>query len=80
MLNNMPSLAQLGQMKQMVDGFNARHPKLAAFFRLAAAQPMEAGTVIEVTLTRPGQEPLTANFRVQPEDVELLRQLQEMGR
>ena len=36
---------------------------------------MEEGTVIEMTVTRPGEKPLTANLKVQQSDLELLEEL-----
>ena len=35
---------------------------------------------MEITVTRPGEEPVTANIKIQQADLELLAQLKEMGK
>lgn len=58
--------------------FERNHPKFSAFVRKVFSKPMEEGTVIEITVTRPGEEPLTANIKVQQSDLELLEGLKDM--
>jgi len=41
---------------------------------------MEEGTVIEITLTRPGEEPMTTNMKIQQSDLDLMRELQDMAK
>lgn len=60
--------------------FERSHPKFMAFMQKVLSGPVEEGTVIEVTVTRPGGEPLTANIKVQQTDLELIAQLKELGR
>lgn len=60
--------------------FEKNHPKFTAFLRKVFSRPLEEGTVIEVTVTRPGEEPVTANIRVQQSDLELLSEMRELGR
>lgn len=38
------------------------------------------GTIIEITVTNPGEAPITSNIKVQQSDLELLEELKEMGR
>lgn len=35
---------------------------------------------IEITVTNPGEAPITSNIKVQQSDLELLEELKEMGR
>lgn len=58
--------------------FEKQHPKFSAFVRAVFSRPIDAGTVIEVTVTRPGEEPLTSNIKVQQSDLELLESLKEL--
>ena len=58
--------------------FTATHPKFVAFLKAVYSRGICEGTVIEMKVERPGEEPMTANIRVQQSDVELLRELQEM--
>ena len=57
--------------------FSANHPKFEAFLKSVLSRPVEEGTVVEFTVTRPGEEPVTANIKVQPSDLELLQELRE---
>lgn len=42
--------------------FTANHPKFVAFLSAVFSREMEEGTVIEITLTRPGEEPMTDQY------------------
>ena len=59
--------------------FDANHPKFSAFLKAVLSRPIEEGTIIEMTVTRPGEEPITTNFKVCQSDLELVRELQNMG-
>ena len=60
--------------------FSANHPKFEAFIKSVLSRPLEEGTVVEFTVTRPGEEPVTANIKVQQSDLELLQELRELMR
>lgn len=57
--------------------FEHSHPKFMAFVKKVFSRPVEEGTILEVIVTRPGEEPLTANIRIQQSDLELLAELKE---
>lgn len=59
--------------------FEGNHPKFVAFVKAVLSRPIEEGTVMEITVTRPGESPITANLKVQQSDLELLRELKELG-
>lgn len=59
--------------------FVENHPKFTAFLSMVYSRGIEAGMVIEITVTRPGEEPITSNIRVQESDLELLRSLQNLA-
>lgn len=59
--------------------FERNHPKFSAFMKRMLERGVEAGTVLEVTVTRPGEAPVRANIRVQESDLELLRSLKEFS-
>ncbi|WP_308567734.1 hypothetical protein [uncultured Eubacterium sp.] len=67
----------LFKMKEMTEGFNARHPKLAMFFN-DAGNRIEPGAVLELSVTDVNGEKIRTNFRVAPEDKELLDMLAGM--
>lgn len=58
--------------------FIKNHPKFMAFFKCAAAKGIEEGTVIEIIVRKPGEEPLAANLKVQQSDLELFQGLKDM--
>ena len=58
--------------------FTKNHPKFSAFCKAAFSRPIEPGTVIEISLQRPGEEPM-ANIRVQQEDLDLLESLKGLS-
>ena len=62
------------QLKGEADKFKARHPKLELFFMDAVAR-MDAGSVLEVSLTASDGQKIRTNFRVTDEDKALFEQL-----
>jgi len=59
--------------------FEKNHPKFSAFVKRMLERGIDEGTVLEVTVTRPGEAPIRANIKVQASDLELLRGLKEMS-
>ena len=60
--------------------FTANHPKFAAFLNAVFSTGITEGTIIEITVTKPGEEPITTNMKVQQSDLELLRELQDIAK
>lgn len=60
--------------------FTTNHPKFAAFLSAVFRNGIEEGTIIEITVQKPGQEALTSNLKVQQSDLDLLQSLQELAR
>ena len=60
--------------------FTANHPKFVSFLNAVFSTGIEEGTVIEITVTKPGQNPVTSNIRVQQSDLELLQELKGLAR
>jgi hypothetical protein len=58
--------------------FEQVHPKVVSFCRSLASQGIEAGTVIEVTVTKPDGSTLTTNMRVQQSDLDLVEDLKSL--
>lgn len=74
----MPNPALIFKLLAAKKQFEQTHPKAAAFARSVQAQGIEAGSVVELTITRPDGTQVSANLRVQPSDLELLRELQAL--
>ena len=59
--------------------FEKNHPKFVAFInQVLLGGGLSEGTILEVTLTRPGQEPIAANLKVTQDDLELFEELKNM--
>ena len=59
--------------------FTSNHPKFEAFIKAVFAQGIEEGTIIELTVQKPVNEPITTNLKVQQSDLELLQELKELA-
>ncbi len=60
--------------------FTSNHPKFVAFLNAMFAGGIEEGTIIEITVTKPGCEAVTSNIKVRQDDLELIDSLKELGR
>jgi len=69
-----------GMMKFMgaINEFKNNHPKFATFLGLVVKGGMPEGSIIEITVTRPGEDPITANMKVLQSDLDLLESLKDM--
>jgi len=63
----------------MMNKFTNNHPKFVAFFKTVFSTGIPEGTIIEITVTKPGQEPITSNMRVNQEDLEMMESLKELA-
>lgn len=59
--------------------FKENHPKFMAFLNYVIAGGFPEGTVIEITVTKPEQEPITSNMRVTQSDLDLFDSLKDVG-
>ena len=75
MMMNPAALMRLMNAKNQ---FAANHPKFSAFFKDVLSTGVGAGTVIEITVARPGEEPMTANMRILHKDLELMQILSDL--
>lgn len=66
------------KIKNAKNRFAQNHPKFVAFLNAVFAKEVEEGTIIEITVKRPGQDAMTANIKVQQTDVELLQEMREL--
>ena len=59
--------------------YSRNHPRFQAFLKSILSQKIEEGTIIEVTVTRPGEEPVTANLKVMQSDLEMFDELKGLA-
>ena len=60
--------------------FTKNHPKFVAFLTMIFSRGITEGTIIEITITRPGEQPVTSNMKVQDTDIELMEQLKTLSK
>lgn len=68
----------LMKLMQMKNQFTATHPKFEAFLRMVFSRQLEEGTVFEITITRPGEAPITSNIKVTQSDIEMFEELKNI--
>lgn len=58
--------------------FEGNHPKAAEFVKKVLMTGMPEGSIIEMSVTKPGEATKTANIKVTAEDIEMLEELKRM--
>ncbi|MDT3844885.1 MAG: hypothetical protein LIV11_10000 [Bacillota bacterium] len=58
--------------------FQNNHPKVVQFIQLQQGRGVPEGTVIEMTIQRPGEEMQVTNMRVLADDIEILNEIRQM--
>lgn len=71
---------KLLQIKKLITGFKSRHVRFFKFLEDMRVRGIQEGTVIEIQVkTADGQE-YVSNFKVLPEDIEFLTNIQNLSR
>lgn len=67
------------KIMQAKSTFESNHPKFMAFLRAVFATRLEEGTIIEIKVQKPGEEPLLTNIKVKQSDLELVEELKNIS-
>lgn len=70
--------AMLMKLMSAKNTFANNHPKFVAFLTTVFRNKIEEGTIIEISVQKPGQEKVTSNLKVKQSDLDLLQSLTEM--
>ena len=70
--------AALLKIRSAFSRFQADHPKVVNYFQVVFGTGVPEGSVIEVTVTKPGGEPVTTNLKVTASDLELVNMLKDL--
>lgn len=70
--------AGMMQFMSAMNTFKNNHPKFANFLGLVFKGGLPVDTVVEITVTRPGEDPITANMKVMQSDLDLINSLKDM--
>ncbi len=71
--------AAMFKLMQAKNTFTNNHPKVEAFVQNVLTNKIVEGTIIEVSIQRPGEEAVTTNLRVQQSDLDLIQSLKDLG-
>lgn len=68
------------KIMQAKSTFEKNHPKFVSFLKkiFGNGSGITEGTVIEITVTRPGEEAIASNLRVQQSDLDLVEEIKKM--
>lgn len=77
---NMLNPAQIMKLMNAKNKFTSNHPKFVSFLSMLFSRGITEGTIIEITVTRPGEQPITSNLKVQQSDLELMEELKTLGK
>lgn len=58
--------------------FDRNHPKLKNYFAAVKEKGIQEGSIIQIKITNPDDEPMLANIKVHQSDLELLTELAEI--
>lgn len=71
--------ASIMKIMKAKNTFTSNHPKFVSFLKYAFSGGVPVDTVIEITVTKPGQEPVTSNIKIMQSDLELLDSLKDIN-
>lgn len=71
--------ATIMKMMKAKDKFTENHPKFVAFLTAVFGSGIQEGTIIELTVTKPGEEPVTTNIKVKQSDLDLMQELKNLS-
>ena len=60
--------------------FTENHPKFVQFLTVVFGSGIPEDTVIEITVTKPGEEPITSNIRNLQSDLDLFEELKDLAK
>ncbi len=61
-----------------INSFKSEHPKFAAFLKNVIGGGIPEGTIIEIKVQKPGEQPIASNMMVKSSDIELFETLKEL--
>ncbi len=67
-------------MMKVKNQLEENHPKAAAFVKNVLMTGIPEGTVIDLTIEKPGQEPARTNVRVLASDIQAIHELIEAAK
>ena len=66
---------EMMQFAKELENFKKNHPKVAKFLALEFGKGLPEGSILELKITRPGEEEKVSNMRILPDDQNFLKRL-----
>lgn len=66
------------QVMEAFKRFQNNHPKVVSYVKIVFGPGLPEGTVLEITCTKPGEEPVTTNMKITQDDLDLLQSLKNI--
>ena len=71
--------AAMIKIASAINTFKQNHPKFITFAEYVFRSGIPVDSVIEITVTKPGEDSVTTNFKVQQSDLDLFETLKSMN-
>lgn len=72
--------ASIMKMMNLKNKFEGNHPKFVSFLKFLVERGIEEGTVIEISVKKPNQDPIVANMKVLQDDLDMVQELKELAK
>lgn len=69
---------KLMQLKNMLQGFKRRHPKLPAFFKDVYSHGVKEGSILQFQVTSPEGKKYVANIRLTKDDIAFFNEIENL--
>lgn len=66
------------KLMKMKGDFEKNHPKANQFVQSVILTGMPEGTIVEMTVTKPGEEAVTTNIKITQSDLEMVESLKNL--
>lgn len=72
--------ASIMKIMNLKNKFVANHPKFVSFINYCLNGGIQEGTVIEITVAKPGEQPVTSNMKVMQSDIDIVNELKTLSK
>ncbi len=72
--------ASIMKLMSAKNKFTENHPKFTAFLNAVFSSGITEGTIIEITVTKPGEEAVTTNMKITQSDLDLFSELKDLAK
>lgn len=66
------------KIMEALNTFRSNHPKVVQFVQHVFGGRLEEDTIIEISVKKPGQEPVTTNMKIKQSDIDMMEEIKNM--